>query len=164
MPPEGALSDEQLAMNAIDVPVGEGTRVFLNFSVSLEDGSEVDSNFGGEPVDFVVGDGSLLPGFERRLFGMSPGERQMFTVPPEDAFGQPNNNNVQVISREHFDDDAELEIGLVFSFADAGGGELPGLVVAFDEDEVTVDFNHPLSGRTILFDVLVHRVEPAELH
>lgn len=151
-------------MNAIDVPVGEGTRVFLNFSVSLEDGSEVDSNFGGEPVDFVVGDGSLLPGFERRLFGMAPGQRQMFKVPPEDAFGQPNNNNVQMISREHFDDDAELEVGLVFSFADAGGGELPGLVVAFDEDEVTVDFNHPLSGRTILFDVLVHRVEPAELH
>ncbi len=164
MPLEGALSHEQLAMNAIDVPVGEGTRVFLNFSVSLEDGSEVDSNFGGEPVDFVVGDGSLLPGFERRLFGMSPGQRQMFTVPPEDAFGQPNNNNVQVISREHFDDDAELEIGLLFSFADAGGGELPGLVVAFDDEEVTVDFNHPLSGRTILFDVLVHRVEPAELH
>ncbi|QIB66346.1 FKBP-type peptidyl-prolyl cis-trans isomerase [Kineobactrum salinum] len=151
-------------MNTVDVPVGEGTRVFLNFSVSLEDGSEVDSNFGGEPVDFVVGDGSLLPGFERRLFGMSPGQRQMFTVPPEDAFGQPNNNNVQVISREHFDEEAELEIGLLFSFADAGGGELPGLVVGFDEEEVTVDFNHPLSGRTILFDVLVHRVEPAELH
>ncbi len=148
----------------MDVPVGEGTRVFLNFSVSLEDGSEVDSNFGGEPVDFVVGDGSLLPGFERRLFGMGPGERQMFTVPPEDAFGQPNDNNVQVIAREHFDDDAELEIGLVFSFADAAGGELPGLIVAFDEEDVTVDFNHPLAGRTILFDVLVHRVEPAELH
>ncbi|MEQ9465426.1 MAG: peptidylprolyl isomerase [Haliea sp.] len=148
----------------MDVPVGEGTRVFLNFSVSLDDGSEVDSNFGGEPVDFVVGDGSLLPGFERCLFGMGPGQRQMFTVPPEDAFGQPNDNNVQVIAREHFDDDAELEIGLVFSFADAAGGEVPGLIVAFDEEDVTVDFNHPLAGRTILFDVLVHRVEPAELH
>ncbi len=65
-------------MTAIDVPVSEGTRVYLNFSVSLEDGSEVDSNFGGDPVDFAIGDGSLLPGFERRLFGMSAGERQMF--------------------------------------------------------------------------------------
>ena len=151
-------------MNAIDVPVSEGTRVFLNFSISLEDGSEVDTNFGGDPVDFVVGDGSLLPGFERLLFGMSAGERQMFTVTPEDAFGQPNDNNVQYLPRDQFDDDVDLEIGLVFSFADAGGGELPGMVIAFDEEEVTVDFNHPLSGRTILFDVLVHRVEPAELH
>ena len=53
-------------MTMIDVPVSEGTRVYVNFSVSLEDGSEVDSNFGGEPVAFVVGDGSLLPGFERQ--------------------------------------------------------------------------------------------------
>lgn len=151
-------------MSVSDVPVSEGTRVFLNFSVSLEDGSEVDTNFGGDPVDFVVGDGSLLPGFERLLFGMSAGERQLFTVAPENAFGQPNDNNVQYLPRGQFDDEIELEIGLVYSFADASGGELPGMVIAYDDDEVTVDFNHPLSGRTILFDVLVHRVEPAELH
>ena len=151
-------------MSTREVPVSEGTRVFLNFSVGLEDGSEVDSNFGGEPVEFDVGDGSLLPGFERQIFGMKPGERQLFTIPPEDAFGQPNDNNVQVVPRSQFDDDVELEMGLVFSFADASGGELPGLVVDFDEEEVTVDFNHPLAGRTILFDVLIHRVEPTELH
>ena len=151
-------------MATTDVPVSEGTRVYLNFSISLEDGSEVDTNFGGDPVDFAIGDGSLLPGFERLLFGMTGGERQMFTVSPENAFGQPNDNNLQYLPRDQFDDDVELDIGLVFSFADASGGELPGMVIAFDEEEVTVDFNHPLAGRTILFDVLVHRVEPAELH
>jgi FKBP-type peptidyl-prolyl cis-trans isomerase SlpA len=147
-----------------EVSVSEGTRVFLNFSVSLEDGSEVDTNFGGDSVNFVIGDGSLLPGFERLLFGMSPGERQMFVVSPENAFGQPNDNNIQIVPRDQFDEDAELEVGLVYSFADASGGEVPGMVVSFDDSEVTVDFNHPLSGRTILFDVLIHRVEPAELH
>jgi len=146
------------------VPVSEGTRVFLNFSVSLEDGSEVDTNFGGDSVNFVIGDGSLLPGFERLLFGMSPGERQMFVVSAENAFGQPNDDNVQYLPRTQFDEDGDLEIGLVFSFADAKGSEVPGMIIAFDDDEVTVDFNHPLSGRTILFDVLIHRVEPAELH
>ena len=151
-------------MNATDVPVSEGTRVYLNFSLSLDDGSEVDSNFGGDPVDFVVGDGSLMPGFERLLFGMSAGQRQLFTVQPGDAFGEPNEANVQIVPRRHFDDEVELVPGLVFSFADAGGGELPGMVVDFDAERVTVDFNHPLSGRTILFDALIHRVEPAELH
>jgi len=146
------------------VAVGEGTRVFLNFSVSLEDGSEVDTNFGEDSVSFVVGDGSLLPGFERLLFGMSPGERQTFVVPPENAFGQPNEHNVQSLPREQFDDDVDLAIGMVFAFEDAGGGEVPGMIISFDDGEVTVDFNHPLSGRTILFDVLIHRVEPAELH
>ncbi|GHD37820.1 FKBP-type peptidyl-prolyl cis-trans isomerase [Halioglobus pacificus] len=148
----------------IDVPVSEGTRVFLNFSVSLEDGSEVDTNFGGEAVDFVVGDGSLLPGFERAMFGMTAGQRQVFTIAPEDAFGQPNDNNVQEIPRSQFDDDIDLQIGLVFSFADASGGELPGMIVSFDDETVSIDFNHPLAGRTILFDVQVHRVEAAELH
>ncbi len=146
------------------VSVSEGTRVYLNFSLSLEDGSEVDSNFGQEPVDFVIGDGSLLPGFETLLFGMVPGERKLFEVEPEDAFGQPQNDNVQEISRSSFEDDMELSIGLVFSFADASGGEVPGMVIEFDNDEVTVDFNHPLAGRKILFDAQIHRVEPAELH
>ena len=146
------------------VTVGEGTRVHLNFSISLEDGSEVDTNFGDESVSFEVGDGSLLPGFERLLFGMSPGERQMFVVSPENAFGQPNDDNVQSVSRDQFDDDIDLQIGLVYAFNDAGGGELPGMIISFDDNEVSVDFNHPLSGRTILFDVLIHRVEPAELH
>ena len=151
-------------MTAVNLPVSEGTRVYVNFSLSLEDGAEVDSNFGGEPVDFVVGDGSLLPGFERLLFGMSAGQRRLFTVSPEDGFGQPNDNNVQYLPRSRFAADGELEIGLVFSFADAAGGELPGLIVALDDDEVTVDFNHPLAGRNILFDVLVHRAEPLEVH
>ena len=146
------------------VTVSEGTRVYLNFSVSLEDGSVVDTNFGGDSVQLVIGDGSLLPGFERLLFGMAPGERHTFVVPPENAFGQPNDNNVQYLPRKHFDDDADLEIGLLFSFADASGGELPGMIVAFDDDEVTVDFNHPLSGRSILFDVMIHRVVPEEIH
>ena len=151
-------------MDFSDVQVSEGTRIFLNFSLSLEDGSEVDSNFGGEPVNFVYGDGSLLPGFEHLMLGMAAGQRNMFTVMPENAFGQPNDSNVQRLSRDHFDEEAELEIGLVFSFADAGGGELPGMLLSFDEEEVAVDFNHPLAGRKILFDVHVHRVEPAELH
>jgi len=71
---------------------------------------------------------------------------------------------VQMVSRDQFDDDIDLQIGLVYAFNDAGGGELPGMIISFDDNEVSVDFNHPLSGRTILFDVLIHRVEPAELH
>jgi FKBP-type peptidyl-prolyl cis-trans isomerase SlpA len=151
-------------MTVSTVPVSEGTRVFLNFSLSLEDGSEIDSNFADDAVDFVVGDGSLLPGFERLLFGMSAGDRRIFSVAPEQAFGMANDDNVQQLERSEFDDEVELEIGLIFSFADAGGGELPGLVIEFDDQYVTVDFNHPLAGRTILFDVLIHRVEAAAVH
>jgi len=146
-----------------DIAVSESTRVTLNFALYLEDGSEVDSNFGQAPASFVVGDGSLLPGFERAIFGLRSGEAGEFAIPPENGFGQPNDNNIQVVSREHFDD-GDLERGMVFTFADASGGEVPGVVIDFDNDEVTVDFNHPLSGRTITFKVLIHKVEAAELH
>lgn len=144
--------------------VGPGLRVHLNFSLALEDGSEVDSNFGGDAVQFTVGDGNLLPGFERRLLGMRPGERKCFEVPPEDAFGQPNESNVQRVARAGFDSDFDLQVGLICSFADAAGGEVAGTIAGFDEDEVVVDFNHPLAGRTILFDVHVHRVEAGDVH
>ena len=144
--------------------VAEGTRVYLNFALRLDDGAVVDSNFDGDEVSFVVGDGSLLPGFERRLFGMSAGDSDTFTVQPEEAFGQRNPNNIQRLRRDEFTDSLELQSGLVVSFADASGAELPGVVVDFDDNEVAVDFNHPLAGRTVLFDVAIHRVEAAELH
>lgn len=147
-----------------DIPVSENTRVHLNFALLLEDGSEVDSNFGQEPVSFVMGDGSLLPGFEQCLHGLKAGDEASFEVPPEAGFGQPNDNNVQTVKREHFSAEENIEPGMVFSFQDASGGELPGVIKAVDDDEVSVDFNHPLAGRIITFKVLIDRVEPAELH
>ena len=140
-----------------------GARVTLNFALALEDGAEVDSNFDASPVSFTVGDGSLLPAFEACLAQAPIGEKCRFEVAPEDAFGQPNPNNVQQISRDSFDPSMELEPGLVCSFADAAGGELPGVVASVGESEVSVDFNHPLAGHTIFFDVLVHQIEPPEV-
>jgi FKBP-type peptidyl-prolyl cis-trans isomerases 2 len=92
------------------------------------------------------------------------GSPRSFKLAPENGFGQPNDNNVQVIKRDQFDDDIRLETGMVFNFADAAGGELPGVIAYFDEDEVHVDFNHPLAGRVITFRVQIHGVEAAELH
>ena len=147
-----------------DLMISEGTRVTLNFALILDDGSEVDSNFEKEPASFAVGDGSLLPGFERALFGLKSGDEATLEISPEDGFGQPNDNNLQTIKRDQFDVDSELQEGMVFSFADAAGGELPGVVKTFDAEEVTVDFNHPLAGRTLSFRVAIHNVEVAELH
>lgn len=147
-----------------NIPVGEGTEVSLHFSLTLEDGQVVDSNFEREPANFTFGDGSLLPGFEEALVGLQSGERQQFSIPPEKGFGQPNPNNVQSVQRNSFDDDMDIAEGLVVSFADAAGGELPGVVKSFDDEEVLVDFNHPLAGRTIVFDVHIISVKPAVTH
>ncbi len=144
-----------------EVVVGENTKVTLYFSIKLEDGSVVDSNFGSQAATFDVGDGNLLPGFERAVFGLRAGEESSFVIKPEDAFGQSNPNNVQQISRDQFGADMELAEGLVVSFADAQKAELPGVVQSFDDQNVYIDFNHPLSGRDITFEVKIVEVVAA---
>ncbi|MDG0978143.1 MAG: FKBP-type peptidyl-prolyl cis-trans isomerase [Halieaceae bacterium] len=143
--------------------IGPGTRVNLNFALVLEDGSEIDNNFESDPVSFVFGDGNVLAGFEQKLVGLVAGDTKEIAVSPEDGFGQPNPNNVQEVKRSSFGPE-ELSLGLVCSFADAAGGELPGVIIGLDESTVTVDFNHPLAGRTVIFKVAIHSVEVEEVH
>jgi FKBP-type peptidyl-prolyl cis-trans isomerase SlpA len=150
--------------DAVSLPIGPDTKVTLHFSLSLEDGSTVDSNFDGEPASFVVGDGNFLPGFEAVLHGLKPGAEDVFSILPEQGFGQHNPSNVQQFSRKDFDENMALEPGLMLSFADASQAELPGVIVEVDEDSVIVDFNHPLAGHTISFKVQVLDVVPAVTH
>lgn len=135
------------------------SKLKVQFAIRLEDGTEVDSNFVKEPVSFVLGDGNMLPGFEKYLIGMEQGERRTHQVPPEDAFGMPNPQNIQRFKRSEFGPDFVLEPGLVVSFADAANGELPGVIKTLDGDFVEVDFNHPLAGRTLEFEVEIMNVE-----
>ncbi len=108
----------------MSIPIEVGTRVTLNFALTLEDGEVVDSNFDAPPASFTIGDGNLLPGFEAPLVGLKSGDENEFLIAPEKAFGQHNPQNVQAIERDNFSDD-ELDIGLVLSFQN-GDGELPG--------------------------------------
>ena len=141
--------------------IGADTRVTLHFSLKFEDGSVVDSTFDKAPATFTVGDGSLLDDFEKKVHGMAAGETASFTVLPEEGFGQSNPNNVQRFARSDFASDMELAEGLVISFADASQSELPGVIQSVSAQEVVVDFNHPLAGRNILFNVEIIAVEPA---
>jgi FKBP-type peptidyl-prolyl cis-trans isomerase SlpA len=132
--------------------IGQNSEVTLHFALRLENGDTVDSTFDKAPATFKVGDGNLLPGFEAKLFGFKAGDKRTVVVEPENAFGQPNPQNVQVMPRSQFVD-MELSEGLLVIFNDAANTELPGVVKAFDETQVTVDFNHPLAGKTLNFEV-----------
>ena len=138
--------------------IGPDTRVTLHFAIKLEDGSVVDSNFDKAPATFEVGDGNLLPGFEQALFGLEAGVRKEIILSPEQGFGMPNPNNIQQMSKQDFDSQVELQPGLMLSFADANRAELPGMIKSIEGDRVEVDFNHPLAGKTLLFDVHIIEV------
>ncbi|MDD1017005.1 FKBP-type peptidyl-prolyl cis-trans isomerase [Pseudomonas rubra] len=138
--------------------IGQNTEVTLHFALHLENGDTVDSTFDKTPAVFKVGDGNLLPGFEAAIFGFKAGDKRTVTVVPENAFGQPNPQNVQIIPRSQFND-MELSEGLLVIFNDAANAELPGVVKAFDDAQVTIDFNHPLAGKTLNFEVEILAVQ-----
>ena len=140
--------------------IGPDKEVTLHFALKLENGDVVDSTFDKQPATFRVGDGNLLPGFEVALYGFKAGDKRSLQIAPENAFGQPNPQNVQVMPRSQFQD-MELSEGLLIIFNDAANAELPGVVKAFDEQQVTIDFNHPLAGKRLSFDVEIIEVRPA---
>ena len=136
-----------------DRRISEGSRVKLHFSLHLDSGEEVDTTRRGRPATFDYGDGQLLPGFEAALLGMKAGDDAQIRLSPEQAFGPHRQENVQLLERRSFEA-VELEPGLIVSFA-GPGGELPGVVTRVFEERVEVDFNHPLAGREVIFDVSI---------
>lgn len=143
-----------------DMRIAADTQVTLHFAIKLEDGAVVDSTFDKSPATFRIGDGSLLPGFEQALYGLKAGDKRSLPIAPEQGFGQPNPQNLQVMPRTQFEG-MELSEGLLIIFNDAANAELPGVVKAFDERQVTIDFNHPLSGKSLTFDVEIVEVNAA---
>ncbi|MBT8147532.1 MAG: peptidylprolyl isomerase [Gammaproteobacteria bacterium] len=150
-----------------DKAIKQGSQVTLHFSVSLADGHEVDSNFDSEPASFRVGDGNMLPGFEARLLGLQEGAEVEFFLPPDQAFGPVNEENVHRLPRARFtqfldEEYEELQAGTVVSFKDPGGFDLPGVVKEKFENYVMVDFNHPLVGKDIVFKAKIVGVIPPD--
>lgn len=143
--------------------IGDGMEVTLHFTVKLEDATVVDSTKEKAPASFQFGDGNLPPGFENPIKGMAAGEQGSFTITPEHGFGQHNPQNIQLLKVADFGDETP-EPGMVMSFADKAGTELPGVVKSVEGERVEVDFNHPLAGRTLTFEVEVIDVKPATTH
>jgi FKBP-type peptidyl-prolyl cis-trans isomerase SlpA len=143
---------------AAEQRIGAATQVTLHFAIKLDNGDVVDSTFDKQPATFKVGDGNLLPGFEQALYGLKTGDKRSLPIAPEQGFGQPNPQNVQVMPRSQFKD-MELAEGLLVIFNDAANAELPGMVQSFDDNQVSVDFNHPLAGKTLSFEVEIIAVQ-----
>ena len=115
----------------------------------------------GKPALFRLGDGSLSAALEQALLGLKAGQTKQFTLEPEDAFGGVSPDLIQYFSRRDFIDAGEPEVGAIMLFSGMGGSEMPGVIREVSGDSITVDFNHPLAGRRIQFDVEVLEIDPA---
>jgi FKBP-type peptidyl-prolyl cis-trans isomerase SlpA len=134
--------------------ITDKSEVILHFDLKLSDGSAADSTrVNNKPAKMVMGDGSLTPNFEKCLLGLSVGDKKAFNMAASDAFGMPNPDNIYHVDRTKFAADNELQEGMIMGFAQPDGSELPGIIRSIAGHSVTVDFNHPLAGQDVIFDV-----------
>lgn len=134
--------------------------VTLHFTIKMKDGSVADSTHNmGKPAKFVMGDGSLSENFEQCLIGLETGAQKAIELKAEDAFGMPNPDYVHHMDRTKFVGDAEVEVGTIMAFSGPDGMEIPGIITDIAGDSVTVDFNHPLAGQDVTFEVEILSVE-----
>ncbi|WP_130833964.1 FKBP-type peptidyl-prolyl cis-trans isomerase [[Erwinia] mediterraneensis] len=135
--------------------------VLVHFTLKLEDGSTAEStSASGKPALFRLGDGSLSAGLEKELLGLKAGDKHSFTLAPEDAFGAVSPDLIQYFSRRDFIEAGEPEVGTIMLFTGMGGSEMPGVIREISGDSITVDFNHPLAGHRIQFDLEVLEIDP----
>ncbi len=132
----------------------------VNYTGSYLDGVVFDSSEGKEPLSFLVGKGQMISGFEQELMGAKIGEKREFTLTPDKAYGERDENAIQKMEKGQFPDDMNLEVGMIVG-AQSDQGPIQFSIVDIDGEMVTVDFNHQMAGMTLRFNVEVVNVRDA---
>ena len=139
-------------MQDTDTLVGPESHLTLRYRVCLPDGTEAVSTFGMNPATLSLGAGQMAETLERCLIGMRAGERSAFTLEPESGFGLRNPELVHRIARSALPRGLEEEVGAKVAFTDASGAQFAGTLLDKSDTHAVFDFNHPLAGRTIIFE------------
>ncbi|MGD8483343.1 MAG: FKBP-type peptidyl-prolyl cis-trans isomerase [Thioalkalispiraceae bacterium] len=142
--------------------IGPGCEVTMHFTLTLEDGTVADTTIGHDPIQFIMGDGSLIEGLELALYGLKTGDKQVLSIEPREAFGFPDEENIHEMPRSEFPADMSIEQGMIIEFDTPSGERVPGAIKDIKNDTVVVDFNHPLAGHEITFDVEILEIKPAK--
>lgn len=138
----------------------EGNTVKVHYTGKLEDGTVFDSSTGRAPLEFTLGEGELIPGFEEAVDGMEPGETKTTEIAPEDAYGPYDQDLVFQIERSRFPDEIDPEVGQQLQLRQEDGQAFQATIMDVTDDAVTMDANHPLAGKDLTFDIeLVEIVE-----
>ena len=139
----------------------KGDKVKVHYTGRLEGGEvfdssecqEVDCGCDSGPMEFTIGDGEVIPGFENAVIGMNEGEAKTITVPVEEAYGKRNEEMVVAVERSHVPADLTPEVGMRLEVTQEDGQEFPVVITEITETHVTLDANHPLAGRDLTFDI-----------
>ena len=135
--------------------VKENDTVKVHYTGKLTDGQVFDSSEGKEPIEFTLGKGQLIPGFEKGLIDMKVNEKKTITIPKEEAYGDPREDLVQEVEKSQLPEDIKPEVGMGLVSKTPDGREMNLMVAEVKEDTIVVDGNHPLAGKDLVFDLEV---------
>ena len=130
-----------------------GDRVRVHYTGSLENGDEFDSSRNREPLEFVIGEGSVIPGFQEGVVDMAVGESKKISILPENGYGERNEELVAEVMKSDIPAYIKPSPGMRLRIKNPEGGVMEVIIADVGEDTVTLDGNHPLAGQTLLFDV-----------
>ncbi|MDO9556377.1 MAG: peptidylprolyl isomerase [Coriobacteriia bacterium] len=136
------------------MPAAHGDTVAVHYTGTLDDGSEFDSSSGRDPLSFTLGEAEVIPGFENAVLGLEPGDSASIVIVPDDAYGPRHPEAVQEVPMELFGENVP-PVGVIVTLVAPDGTKVPATVASFTEDgtSATLDFNHPLAGQTLHFDI-----------
>ena len=134
--------------------------VSLDYTLTI-DGEVFDTSEGNEPIHFIQGTGQIVPGLENAIYGMSVGEHKKVTVAPSEGYGEEDPEAFADIPRKEFPEDIPLELGTELQLRNEDGDELEAYIDSVGEDIVRLNFNHPLAGKVLHFDVAVTALRQA---
>jgi len=130
-----------------------GDTVRIHYSGTLSDGTQFDSSEGREPLEFALGAGAVIPGFEKAVEGMAVGENKSVTIEPDDAYGPRHDQLVQQVPNSALPEDVEPAVGMQLQGQSPEGQVMNLTVTGIEDDAITVDANHPLAGEALKFDI-----------
>jgi len=133
--------------------IKHGDTISVNYTGTLESGEVFDSSEGNPPLKFTVGAGQLIKGFDDTVVGMKKGDKKNVTIAPENAYGERRDDHVVDFPRANIPEDMEMKVGTVVQLSDESGRAFPAVVTEINDDAVKMDVNHPLAGKTLIFDV-----------
>ncbi len=131
----------------------QGDTVAVHYTGKLDDGEVFDSSRERDPLEFEVGGGQVIPGFDKAVEGLEVGESREVRLEPEDGYGEPREDLVVDVDRDQFPTDAEPEVGRQVQVQVAPGQNRVATITEIEDESITLDLNHPLAGKPLTFDV-----------
>ena len=131
----------------------DGDTIKFHYSGTFEDGSEFDSSRGEDPFEVTLGGGQLIPGLEKGLLGMAVGDRETVTIAPEEGYGSFREELILKINRDEFPKNVTPKVGQQLRLQKPGNPPFTVLIAEVNDDSIILDANHPLAGKTLIFDV-----------